>query len=166
MRNPDDFILLQNGQKSNFKHKEFTFSATALRHGIVNQPTEEQWINIEFLTHYVLQPIREKFGRLRITSGFRCPELCEKVGSNATSNHTKGEAADIEPLSRRGDLITVLKYIHRKLPYRELIAEYFPEGWIHVAYRRNGNTSTVKLKDANHNYERVTLDYILERYEK
>lgn len=144
----------------NFQYKEFVKSDTATRRGIPNIPTEEEWVRIEELAVNVLQPIREKFGRLRITSGFRSVELCEAIGSSSTSNHARGQAADIEPINPNITMMEVLEWIHGNLEYRELIAEYFPDGWIHVAYRREGNAKTLKLKDATHHFDRVPLGYI------
>ena len=149
----------------NFTYGEFVRSDTAIRRGIENIPNEEQWQNIEKLAVFVLQPIRNRFGRLRITSGFRSVELCEAVGSWSGSNHAKGQAADIEPMRKGVELIDILSYIHNNLPHRELIAEHFPGGWVHVAYRDGGNDATLKLKDKDHNYERVDLDYVKSLYE-
>ena len=83
---------------ANFKYKEFVRSDVAKRKGIDNTPEDWQWENIERLAVSVLQPIRDQFGRIRITSGFRSVELCLAIGSSATSNHTRGEAADVEPV--------------------------------------------------------------------
>jgi zinc D-Ala-D-Ala carboxypeptidase len=148
----------------NFSYGELVKSDTALRLGIENIPNEEQWKCIEKLAVNILQPVREKFGRIRITSGFRCVELCEKIGSNKNSNHTKGQAADFEPFRTSLLLFEVLKWIHDKLDYRELIAEFFPDGWIHAAYREVGNEKILKLKDKDHNYSIVDLDYIKKIY--
>ena len=164
IRNPESIILKPNMAPTNFQYREFTRSDTALRRGIDNTPTEKHWESIERLTINVLQPIREKFGRVRITSGYRSPDLCIAVGSNPNSNHCRGEAADFEPLRSNVTLYQVLSWAYRNLDFRELIAEYFPHGWIHVAYRQGGNDKILKLKDNNHHYERVNLSYIQKIY--
>lgn len=148
----------------NFTYREFIKSQTALRKGIRNVPTIEQWENVEKLAKNILQPIRTNFGRIRITSGFRSVELCEAIGSSSTSNHAKGQAADIEPVDTSIKLFDILEWIHDNLVYRELIAEYFPRGWIHVAFRDGANTKVLKLKDSNHHYSRVSIDYIRNLY--
>lgn len=148
----------------NFKYIDFIKSDTAIRKGISNTPTEEHWKSIEILAVKVLQPIRNKFGAIRITSGYRSVELCEAVGSNSASNHPRGEAADIEPLDSKVKLIDICKFIIEELDFRELILEYFPEGWIHVAYREGGNEKVIKLKDKNHNYVRMTWDGVQKFY--
>lgn len=147
-----------------FMYKEFIKSATALRLGISNVPKESQWKCIETLAIKILQPVRSHFGRIRITSGFRSVKLCQAIGSSAKSNHTRGQAADFEPINPKIKLFSILEWIHHNLEYRELIAEFFPGGWIHCAYREGGNDKILKLKDKNHNYSHVTLDYIRNIY--
>jgi zinc D-Ala-D-Ala carboxypeptidase len=148
----------------NFQYKEFVKSQTALRRGIKNEPNEEQWRAIEKLAVNVLQPVRDRFGRIRITSGFRSVELCLAVGSSKYSNHARGQAADIEPVAEGTRMIDVVEYIYNSLDFRTLIMEYFPTGWIHVDYREGGNLKRLKLKDKNHDYEDITLDEALRLY--
>lgn len=50
--------------------------------------------NITELAETLLEPIREKFGSLIISSGFRGRSLNLRVGGSATSQHCKGQAAD------------------------------------------------------------------------
>jgi len=160
----DSYIRLPNGRNSNYTYEELVRSNTAEIHGIKNIPTEAAWRNIETLVHQVLQPVRERFGPIHVTSGFRTPELCRKIGSSVSSNHTRGEAADIKPLIRTVSKMQVLRWIHENLAYRELIAEYFPAGWVHVAYRAADNNRQLKLKDVKHNFARVDIDYIAKLY--
>ena len=160
MRVLSEYIKLENGKNSNFRYAEFVKSETATRLDIPNEPNEEHWLNIEALVQNVLQPIRDKFGPLRITSGYRSSRLCEAIGSSTTSNHTRGQAADIEPYDYDTPLFDIVEFVHDELEYRELIAEYFPDGWVHVAYREEDNNRQLKLKDADHDYDVVDVDYI------
>jgi hypothetical protein len=148
----------------NFRYKEFIRSATALRLGIRNVPSESEWQSIERVAGNIIQPVRDQFGPIRITSGYRSVELCLKVGSSPRSNHVRGEAVDFEPVSSKIKLIDIVKWIHMNLEYRELIAEYFPDGWIHVAYRLHKNVRKLKLKDSQHSYSVVSMPYILNIY--
>ncbi len=148
----------------NFKYGEFVKSSTARRFGIRNEPNELEWQAIERVAGNIIQPVRDKFGPINITSGYRCVPLCLKVGSSPRSNHVKGEAIDFEPVNSDIPLIDVIEWIHRKLPYRELIAEFFPNGWIHVAYRLNKNVGKLKLKDSRHNYSSVSMPELLILY--
>lgn len=152
----------------NFSYWEFLKSDTAMRLGIVNEPNEAQWKAIEKLAVNILQPVRDHFGRIDITSGFRCPELCLAIGSYkeidgkkvVTSNHSRGEAADIEPDDPTIPLIDIVNFIHSELEFRNLIAEYFPGGWVHVDFREGANIKRLKLKDPDHNFEDVDIAYL------
>lgn len=163
MVDTNSYIKMPDNSNSNFRYREFIKSETAIRLNIPNEPSTIQWKNIEALVINVLQPIRAKFGPIKITSGYRSAKLCQAIGSSTTSNHTRGEAADIESFCGV-PLIDIFSYIYSNLECRELIAEYFPDGWIHVAYRKDGNVKNVKLKDKQHNYAKVDLNYITNLY--
>lgn len=80
----------------NFELSEFIKSDTATRKGIANDPGVGEVKAIENLVINLLQPLREVYGkRMVINSGYRCPELNKAVGGVPTSQHVKGEAADV-----------------------------------------------------------------------
>jgi len=84
-----------------------------------------------------LQPVRDHFGRVKITSGFRSVELCMAIGSSANSQHAKAEAADFECVGV--DNAELADWIKDNLPYDQLIVEYYTpgepnSGWIHCSY--------------------------------
>ena len=122
---------------NNFRLGEFTRSDTAKRLNIENECSSvEQVLNLAYLCHMVLQPLRDRFGPIRITSGYRCPELNSAVGGVKNSLHLRGEAADIHlPSVEKG-----LKYLSflKTLPaVDELIWERKGNVcWIHVSARR------------------------------
>jgi len=143
----------------NFTWNEFFRSDTATRLNIDNTTTDSIILsNIKELTANILQPLRDKFGRIRITSGYRCLMLNRKIKSGDYSNHVYGLAVDIE--SENVSLINLITYIHKNFEYKELIAEYFPHGWVHIAYQHDNNKRVLKLKDKDHHFKRVTLDYV------
>jgi len=148
----------------NFKYKEFIKSDTALRKGINNIPTDDHWENIEKLAVNILQPAREALGRIRITSGYRSKELNKAVNGSKRSLHCFGYAADLEPLKVGVSLLDLLEWIYNNCEFRELIAEFFPEGWVHIGYVEGMNEKKLKLKDENHNYKIVSLDYVKSLY--
>lgn len=84
-----------------FSLLEFTESATARKHGIVNEPTAEAVENLRRLCIHTLEPLREKLGLpMIITSGFRCKELNEIiVHASRKSQHLVGCAADFRVVS-------------------------------------------------------------------
>ena len=74
----------------NFSLNELTKSQTATRKGIDNKPTSEQVENLKALSINILQKIRNHYERpVRVTSGYRSPELCVAIGSSAKSQHAK-----------------------------------------------------------------------------
>ena len=125
----------------NFCLSEFTRSDTAQRLGIDNtEVSMEQVLNLAHLCHMVLQPLRDRFGPIRINSGYRCPKLNKAVGSVPNSQHMKGEAADIYlPTKEMG--VQYLKFLQTLPAVDQLIWEQSASGttWIHVSSRRLGN---------------------------
>lgn len=149
----------------NFKYKELIRSDIANRRNINNIPNSSQWELLEVLAVNVLQPIRNKFGGIRITSGFRCLELNKVLRSSDRSLHAIGAAVDFEPINIDVKLFDVLEWVYFNCDYRELIAEYFNNnGWIHVGHVDGWNVKALKLKDSNHNYDGVDISYLKRMY--
>ena len=114
--------------------KDFTLSEfTDTDTGLPNEPGQEEIRNLKLLVQKVLQPARNKFGVINVTSGYRSPEVNSAVGGSATSDHVHGRAADIQC----EDMATVFNYIRKYLPFKQLIWEFGTDvqpGWIHVSY--------------------------------
>lgn len=80
----------------NFTLEEMISSSTALKLKINNVPDLIQQTALRKLCEEVLQPIRHRFGKpMIVTSGFRNNALNKAVKGSTTSQHLKGEAADI-----------------------------------------------------------------------
>lgn len=95
---------------NNFRLKEFTHSKTAVANGLQNEPNDGVVKNIKTLCTRLLQPLREVYNEpFNINSGFRCVELNKAVGGVATSQHTKGQAADVKVNEPRKLLTELLK---------------------------------------------------------
>ena len=107
----------------NFSLKELTASQTADRHGISNNPSEDHMDNLKKLCDNVLQKVRDHYGKVvSVSSGYRSPELCLKIGSSAKSQHAKGQAADFEIFGvPNGELA---KYIIDHIDFDQLILEF------------------------------------------
>jgi zinc D-Ala-D-Ala carboxypeptidase len=123
---------------ANFTLAEMVKSETALRHNMDNTPGETEIENLKQLCEQVLQPVREHFKTgVKVNSGFRHPEVNAKVGGSKTSDHCKGQAADIEiPGIPNADLAI---WIMDNLQYTQLILEFYTpgipdSGWVHVSY--------------------------------
>jgi len=79
-----------------FELREFTESATARKHGIVNKPPAEAIENLRALCVHTLEPLREALGLpIVITSGYRCKALNDLIAHHSQrSQHLHGRAAD------------------------------------------------------------------------
>ena len=121
--------------------KYFTFdelceSGTAKTHNIDNKPSEEIRINLRNLVDNCLDVIRVKYGKpITISSGYRCPELNRIVGGAITSQHTKGQAADLKGKNRAENEI-IFNVIKELGCYDQLINEY-NFSWVHVSFVSN-----------------------------
>ena len=129
----------------NFTLSELTKSDTAIRKGINNNPSPEQIEKLKSLCENILQPVRDHFGRVKVTSGFRSPELCIAVNSSIDSQHAKAEAADFEVIGV--DNTELSDWIHKNLPYDQLICEFYTpgepnSGWIHCSYIPEGRRAS------------------------
>ena len=124
----------ERGQLSpHFARWEFTTSDTAIRRGIPNVPSAEQWENLKALSTSVLEYAREACGPLHITSGYRSPALNATIGGAVNSQHMQGEAADLIPY--KGTLIDLFKWIYfSELLWDQLIFEFGV--WVHVSHSR------------------------------
>ena len=125
----------------NFTLQELIKSDTAIRRGIDNNPNADQIEKLKALCENILQPVRDHFGRVKVTSGYRSPELCQAIGSSINSQHAKAEAADFEVVGT--DNAELADWIKRELEYDQLILEYYTpgepnSGWIHCSYIPEG----------------------------
>ncbi len=118
-----------------FSLKELTVTSA----GVDNTPDAKQIAALKRLCDNVLEPIREHFKRpVTINSGFRSAAVNKKIGGAATSQHSFGEAADIEIKGVPNQQI--YDFIKNNLEFDQLIAEKLSRkdgsaGWIHVSYR-------------------------------
>lgn len=79
-----------------FRLSEFISSDTARLLGIENVPDFDSVLNLVYLCHYVLEPLRSFCGPIHINSGYRCKTLNESLdGASVNSYHLYGRAADI-----------------------------------------------------------------------
>ena len=129
----------------NFSLQELIKSDTAIRKGIDNNPNSDQIEKLKALCENILQPVRDHFGRVKVTSGYRSVELCMAIGSSANSQHAKAEAADFECLGV--DNAELSDWIKNNLDYDQLILEYYTpgepnSGWIHCSYIPEGRRAS------------------------
>ena len=105
-------------------------SATALARKIDNRPTAQVVTNATALIKNVLEPIRNHFNSpLNVNCMYRSPNLNKAVGGVSTSQHVKGQAADIT--ANNHSIQEVFNYIKKNLIYDQLIYE---GTWIHISF--------------------------------
>ena len=126
-----------------FTLNELTKSQEATRIRINNTPNDEHILNLKILCENILQPIRNHFKMpVSISSGYRSAALCEAIGSSATSQHTKGQAADFEIFGVHNKDLS--DWIVQNLDYDQCILEFWSpndpnSGWVHCSYNDTGN---------------------------
>ena len=122
-----------------FTVNELIRSDTARAKGIDNTPPPAIKLKLTSLVNNLLDPIREAWGSpITVNSGYRCPVLNKAVGGVSTSQHQKGEAADITvgspELNRQlFDLIAKGDF-----DFDQLIDES-NYSWVHISYSAGKN---------------------------
>lgn len=125
----------------NFSLAELTESQTGRRYDIKEQfnPPQEVITNLKELCEKVLQPIRDKVGAIKVSSGYRSPQVNKIVGGATSSQHLTGEAVDISGINiSNAELFKAIK--DSNLPYDQLLWEYGTKSnpaWVHVSYTSN-----------------------------
>jgi len=108
--------------------------------GLVNKPNETQHHYLRMLCEKVLQPIREAYGKpITVNSGFRTSAVNKAVGGVETSQHTKGQAADITCENNKELFDFIVK---NKFTFDQLIDEKNYR-WLHISYVPNGNRQQI-----------------------
>ena len=123
-----------------FRLSEFTRSGTALRRNLDNNPDVDSVEALQELCIHVLEPLRRRFGIISITSGFRSAPVNAAIGGSPTSQHLRGEAADIF-LSNNEVGKKMFYYIRDNLVFDQLLLEFRHNRMhcLHVSYRADGN---------------------------
>ena len=134
---PNDLV------SKNFQLYELTKSETASRQVIPNNFASADELRCAvYLCRNVMQPVREKFGRYTPNSVYRSQTL-ERALKNkpadwvSTSQHTKGQACDIEVLSASN--MKLAMWVRDNMEFDQLILENYSadegpnSGWVHVS---------------------------------
>ena len=141
----------------NLSLAEVMKSATAIKHGIANEPSSKHLTNLKAVATNIFQPCRDYFGKpLAVTSGYRSEALNDLIGGSKRSQHSKGEALDLDAQVYGGFTNAELfHYIKDNLDFDQLIWEFGNDqepDWVHcsyttenrgevlIAYRDNGKT--------------------------
>jgi zinc D-Ala-D-Ala carboxypeptidase len=126
---------------------EFENSPTATTHGINNKMNESQIASAKLLCENVFEPLRIHLNiPIKISSGFRCVQLNRMIKGSSTSQHTKGEAMDLQ-IGAKG-----FNFIKDKLDFDQLIWEFGNEenpSWVHVSYSSKNRKQVLKATKKN-----------------
>jgi hypothetical protein len=113
--------------------------------------------NIDYLVKEGLQKIRDRWGVIKVTSGYRSLKHNKEIGGVPNSQHVKGEAADIIPLG--ADIAIVFDWIINNLEYDQVILETkLGAEWIHISMKKEDNRKQALI--ANYNEKEKKMNYI------
>ena len=135
----------------NLSLAEVTKSATAKRQGIANEPNIDQLESLKAVAENIFQPIREEFMcPIFVSSGYRSEALNEAIGGSKTSQHSKGEAldldADVYGVITNAD---IFNFVLDRLEFDQLIWEFGTDenpDWVHVSFKKEGRNRMQVLK--------------------
>lgn len=121
---------------------EFEKSQVATRLGLPNSVPPHLLDNLKALAVNVLQPVRDHFGQVNISSGYRSPELNKAIGGAKTSQHCFAQAADFEIAGVPN--MALANWIEDNLDFDQLILEFYTpgdpnSGWVHCSYSTTNN---------------------------
>ena len=103
--------------------------------GLPNDPTPEALNNLQRLVELVLEPLREHFGPVIVSSAYRGPLVNAAVGGVSKSAHTEGRGADIFVNGITNDELAEYLSTRMDIPLEEVIVEEHT-GHLHVVVDR------------------------------
>jgi len=114
---------------------EFERSETAINRGINNSMNEWEIERAKLVCENCFEPIREHLAQpIKINSGFRSGALNRAIGGAATSQHSLGEAIDLDLHDR-----DLFEWVIDNVEFDQLIFEggtTDKAGWFHISYRK------------------------------
>lgn len=117
-----------------FTIDEMVRSAEAAKRNIRNIPSHDVLRRLHALMDNCLDPIRALWGKpIGVNSGYRSPLLNRAVGGKPTSQHLRGEAADITTGSVEGNRKLFDLILASGIDYDQLIDESNYK-WLHVSF--------------------------------
>lgn len=131
-----------------FTLEELTVSPTAKKLGLPNTPTAEHIENMRYCCEKILEPVRAKFGPVKVNSSYRAPLVNKAVGGSKTSQHVNGQAIDFEV--NGVDNKTVADWVADNLEFDQVILEFYTagdknSGWVHASIKKEGGNRHQRL---------------------
>ena len=152
LENAARVIMLIKGSVASRKMKlsknltlgEATKSHTAIKYGISNKPSGEHLSNLIQIASKIFQPVRDHFQKpIIVSSGYRSQALNDIIGGASGSQHSKGEALDLDGSVEN---FLIFEYIKNNLEFDQLIWEFGDDenpDWVHVSYKSENNRGEV-----------------------
>jgi len=146
----------------NFTRAEIEHSNTAKRLGIKNEMSEKHLKNMQVLIDELIQPMRDAIGPIRISSGYRSPQLNQAIGGSTRSQHSKGQALDVQFWSggKMNNKIIYDWILESGIEFDQMINE-FDFAWIHISMKDSKNRKSVleayKDEDGNTQYKHAQV---------
>ena len=138
-------------------------SESAKRRGISNMPTEEHIKNLKLIAEKVFEPIRANFRQpIRISSGYSSQSLNAAIGGATRSQHSTGEALDIDMDGTALSNKEIFNFIKERLQFDQLIWEFGTDNnpdWVHVSYKADGNQRKQVLRAIKENGKTKYIPY-------
>ena len=128
----------------NFVLSEITRSNTAKRLGISNEPEKKHLESLQRIVTNLLQPMRNALGPIRISSGYRNPQLNRAIGGSTKSQHCKGQALDLQ-FWEKGEMCNKKIYdwvLKSGIEFDQMINE-FDYAWIHISLKKKDNRKEI-----------------------
>ena len=113
-----------------FSLDEATYSETAIRMNIDNQPDERQLANMKSAAEQ-LEAVRNVTGALRVNSWLRLPDVNLAVGGSKVSSHMDGWAIDCSSSAHTPYALCQL-VIKAGIKFDQMIHEY--GRWMHISF--------------------------------
>lgn len=130
-------------------YKEATYSATAIKNSINNDPNETQLENMKKCANAIFEPLRAWVNdSIFISSCFRSDKLNKKIGGANGSQHlaNSGAAFDIDDNYGHKPNKDMFFYIWDNLEFDQLIWEFGTDenpDWVHFSYNEGKNRKQV-----------------------
>ena len=128
----------------NLTLSEATKSHTAIKYGISNKPSGDHLSSLIQIANKIFQPIRDHFNEpIIVSSGYRSKALNDLIGGASGSQHSKGEALDLDGSVENA---YIFEFIKNNLEFDQLIWEFGDDenpDWVHVSYKSENNRGEV-----------------------
>ncbi len=99
-----------------------------------NTPTLQHVANLSYGCHLLLEPARQLVGPILINSGYRNVRVNRLVGGVSSSQHLKGQAADIRPRDPE-QFRNLIAFLRNNEHTDQLLTG---SGWLHLSWNPFG----------------------------